>query len=560
MLMNVIFFLLRYSRGLVALAIVAGILGGLSNAALIATINGALSGGTFLSDYLPWVFAGLCVLAPLSRFISQALLVRLSQNAVFEMRMRLSRRILSAPLRKLEELGAHRLLATLTEDIGMISNALTSIPLLCMHTTIFVGCVMYLGWLSRSVLIWVVIFLLVGIGLFQLIVRSGMSFLKKAREEQDSMFKHLRALTDGAKELKLHYLRREAFLTRVLEGTAGLFRRHSIIGSTIYTAAASVTHFLQFALIGLVLFVVPKFMAVSTPVITGYTLILLYMLIPLDVILSMSPVLGRAAVALNKVNSLGLSLTKVTTEDEMDIPLEIERRWHSLELENVTHTYHVEQDDDRFTLGPISLHFEPGEIVFVVGGNGSGKTTLVKLIVCLYVPESGTIRLNGETVTDHNREYCRQHFSVVFSDYFLFDSLLGLGAPNLDDRAREYLDQLLLTRKVQVKDSVLSTTNLSQGQRKRLTLMTAYLENRPIFVFDEWAADQDPQFKEVFYLQILPELKARNKTVIVISHDDHYYHVADRIIKLDFGQIDRSYQTALIPAATGIRPNSDQLM
>jgi putative pyoverdin transport system ATP-binding/permease protein len=127
---------------------------------------------------------------------------------------------------------------------------------------------------------------------------------------------------------------------------------------------------------------------------------------------------------------------------------------------------------------------------------------------------------------------------VVFSDFFLFDSLLGLEAPKLDEKAREYLVKLQLNHKLEVKEGVLSTTELSQGQRKRLALLTAYLEDRSIYLFDEWAADQDPTFKQIFYHSLLPELKARGKTVIVISHDDHYYDVADRVIKLADGKLE----------------------
>jgi putative ATP-binding cassette transporter len=113
-----------------------------------------------------------------------------------------------------------------------------------------------------------------------------------------------------------------------------------------------------------------------------------------------------------------------------------------------------------------------------------------------------------------------------------------LEAPKLDDKAREYLVKLQLNHKLDVKEGVLSTTQLSQGQRKRLALLTAFLEDRSIYLFDEWAADQDPTFKQTFYDSLLPELKARGKTVIVISHDDRYYDVADRLIKLEDGKLE----------------------
>jgi putative ATP-binding cassette transporter len=207
----------------------------------------------------------------------------------------------------------------------------------------------------------------------------------------------------------------------------------------------------------------------------------------------------------------------------------------------VTHQYGGDTSDSRFVLGPVNLKFAPGEVVFVVGGNGSGKTTLAKLITGLYAPEKGGIIIDGEPITDVNRESYRQLFSVVFSDFYLFESLLGFQSPEGDERAREYLGRLNLDHKVKVTNGKLSTIDLSQGQRKRLALLTAYLEDRPIYLFDEWAADQDPSFKELFYLHLLPELRDKGKTVFVISHDDKYYHVGDRTIKLEYGKVECDY-------------------
>ena len=208
-----------------------------------------------------------------------------------------------------------------------------------------------------------------------------------------------------------------------------------------------------------------------------------------------------------------------------------------MQFENITHAYTSEDQNAGFTLGPIDLSIEPGELVFVIGGNGSGKTTLAKVITGLYLPQSGHVRFNGQIVTERNQETYREHFTAVFSDFFLFENLLGLEHHSIDEQARDYLKQLRLDHKVTVTDGVLSTIDLSNGQRKRLALLTAYLEDRPVYLFDEWAADQDPVFKNFFYHHILPELKQRGKTVFVISHDDQYYGVADRLIKLDYGQI-----------------------
>jgi putative ATP-binding cassette transporter len=275
----------------------------------------------------------------------------------------------------------------------------------------------------------------------------------------------------------------------------------------------------------------------SAETMTGYTLVLLYLMTPLQVIMTTLPNLSRANVSLRKVEELGLTLSAESPEVISNRQIGTGSDWASVEMANVTHAYQREGDESSFILGPIDLTLTPGELVFLVGGNGSGKTTLSKLLVGLYSPENGEVRLDNALVTDENREAYRQHFSVVFSDYFLFDSLLGLDAPDLDENARKYLSLLRLENKLKIQDGVLSTTDLSQGQRKRLALLTAYLEDRSIYVFDEWAADQDPLFKEIFYYQLLPELKARGKTVVVISHDDKYYHVGDRIIKLDEGKL-----------------------
>src|SRR5262249_17208284 len=150
-----------------------------------------------------------------------------------------------------------------------------------------------------------------------------------------------------------------------------------------------------------------------------------------------------------------------------------------------------------FVLGPVDLTLERGQLIFLVGGNGSGKSTFVKLLTGLYPPHLGGIRLDGVPITDKNREWYCEHFSAVFSAFYLFDSLLGLPGTGVDERARRYLVELQLDAKVQITNGALSTTALSQGQRKRLALLTAFLEDRPIYVFDEWAADQDAYYREI---------------------------------------------------------------
>jgi putative pyoverdin transport system ATP-binding/permease protein len=541
--MKLIAFLLEWSKGIkrsraiVVMVIVAGVISGVSNTLLLAVINRAFADTGSSSKQLLWFFIALCAILPLSRFASEALLIRLTATATFDLRMQLSRKILSAPLRLLEEMGSHRLLAILTDDIPMITNALVTIPILCMHFAILAGSLVYLGWLSGKLLLIVLVFMAFGVVSYQLPIMKALRYFGLGREEWDTLFKHFRALTEGTKQLKLHFPRREAFLDEQLSVSALSMQQYNVAGSIYYTAANCWGQVLFFVLIGLLLFVVPGYSPTSSQTLSGYTLALLYLMTPLQVILNMLPTFGHANIALKKVKQLGDSLTSRPSEITSSIAPQPSANWSHLEFWGVMHSYKTESDNGSFMLGPLSLSLRPGELVFLTGGNGSGKTTLAKIISGLYVPEGGEISLDGETITDANREGYRQNFSAVFSDFYMFEKLLGLSRPALDEQARDYLKQLHLDNHVEIRDGIFSRTELSRGQQKRLALLNAYLEDRPIYIFDEWAADQDPMFKQVFYCQILPELKNRGKAVIVISHDDRYYHVADHLIKLDYGKL-----------------------
>lgn len=541
--MKLVVFLLRSSLGTVSLAVLAGIVAGVSNTGLLIVINSALSKTGTPQNTLVWSFALLCVAMLVSRAAAWIFLVQLAHRVTFKLRLELSARILAAPLQHLEKLGAPRLLATLTDDVSVITGALIATPMLAVHIVVVITCLVYLGWLSLSALLGVFGFLIVGVLCYQIPLRRALTYLGAGREELDALLKHFRSLIDGNKELKLHSARREAFFHEQLEHTALSFRRKATTGDAIYALTASFGHLLIFILIGLLIFALPLLQPTTTATTIGYSLVILYLMPPLEVIMNALPTLGRANVALQKIEAMGLSLEAKSVERSTAVSSP-RNGYQSLKLQAVTHAYDGE-DDDGFKVGPVDLSFRPAELVFLVGGNGSGKTTLAKVLTGLYTPDAGAIFLDGEKITDESRDRYRQLFATVFSDFYLFESLLGLNAGALDEQALQYLRRLQLDRKVQVIDGVLSTTDLSHGQRKRLALLTAYLEDRPFYVFDEWAADQDPLFKEMFYLRLLPELKARGKTVLVISHDDRYFHVADRIIKLNYGKMEQEILTSL---------------
>ena len=99
------------------------------------------------------------------------------------------------------------------------------------------------------------------------------------------------------------------------------------------------------------------------------------------------------------------------------------------------------------------------------------------------------------------------------------------------------LDKFGLKNKTHYTDKQFTSTKLSTGQRKRLAYLLSCLEDKQIYLLDEFAAEQDPQFRHYFYRTLIPELKASGKTIVMVTHDDSYFDACDRLIKLDYGGI-----------------------
>ncbi len=533
----------RHSRlPVVGLAVSLGVLSGLANMGLIAIINRTLASGRLPGHPWPAAFAALCLLALSARIASASMVVDIGARLAIDLQVHLSRRVLAAPLRRLEEIGPHRLMATLYDDVTAVSEAISFLPANFISLVVVVGCLCYMAYLAPALFGGVLVAMALGVLTYQLALSAGFVRQRRARESGDELFGHLRGLTQGTKELKTGRRRREEFLG-LLGGAAEGFRGQRVAAQKIFIAAAAWGNLLFFVVIGLILFELPQIAAFPAEVRGGFVLALLYLTGPLQVVLNAVPMISQATVALQKIEHLGVSLLDGEEPRPAASALDPRPAWQRLEMVGVLHRYRRPDHDPGaagdgiFHLGPLDLSFAPGEVVFIVGGNGSGKTTFAKLLLGLYLPEKGEVRWNGEVVTGERLDTYRHLFSVVFSDFFLFEKLLGLSGEGLTASAEEYLRKLRLAHKVRVEDGSLSTIDLSQGQRKRLALLAAYLEDRPIYVFDEWAADQDPEFKEVFYRQILPELQARGKTLFVISHDDRYYDAATRVIKLEAGRV-----------------------
>ena len=512
-------------------SILLGAVSGMATLALIALIHRSLSEPATQSLELPALFACACALVLVTQVGSKCLLVRLSHSTSARLRYKLCGRILTAPLPGLEAVGSHRLIASLGSDVNAITGALMGLPVACANAAVLICGIGYLASLSLPLAGCVVLMAGLGVASFLLGLRIANRYLRQAREDRDEVVKQTRAMVHGIKELKGHRARCLDFVYEVLLPADSKMRGNMIMGSSIQGFAHSWGRLFLFVGIGMLLFVWPRLYSVSSATLTGYTLTILYLTHPLDGILGWLPAINSAAIALAKIDRLGLL---IDDSDEQPLPT-VTPPFESLELRGVTYGY-TSPDGRGFALGPIDMTLSAGEELFIAGGNGSGKTTLAKVLTGLYVPDEGQVLLNGQVVSNAIRNNYRQLFSTVFVEGHVFDRLLGV---DFDQAQLQHFARLLgIEKYVDCETGQFSAQKLSRGQHKRLALLVACMDNRPIFIFDEWAAEQDPGFKDVFYRQILPELRKHGKAVVAITHDDRYFSAADRILKLTDGRLD----------------------
>jgi multidrug/microcin transport system ATP-binding/permease protein len=283
----------------------------------------------------------------------------------------------------------------------------------------------------------------------------------------------------------------------------------------------------------------------NTEVAATYSLTLLFLRTPMLQAVGALPTLLSAQVAFGKLKSL-----KLAEYDEAFTPAIAAKQWQTLELRDLMFSYEGKEEGAGFGVGPLNLTITRGELVFLIGGNGSGKSTMAMLLTGLYQPRSGQILLDGVPVTAENAEQYRQIFSAVFTDFHLFGQLIGPQGGQPDPRVVEdWLQRLKMKEKLQFSGNEVTNLQLSQGQRKRVALLLAAAEGRDFLLLDEWAADQDPQFRRTFYRELLPQLRDMGKTVLAISHDDHYFEHADRLLEMRTGKLTELHGQARIDAS-----------
>jgi len=527
--------LLKPYRLIVALAIGLGVLGGFCITLLLAHINDLLHAPDALTWGVVLAFAGICLVALGSSICSDIGTNYVGQHVIAGLRRDLGEKVLSAPIEQIERYRSHRLIPVLTHDVDTISDFAFAFAPLAISLSVTLGCLGYLALLSWPMFLIAALALLLGTAVQYVARIRGIRGFNAAREAEDELQKHYDGVASGAKELRISRPRRQRMFNDRISRTANYIRDTHVRSINIFVIAKSLGSMLFFVVIGLVL-ALQQAQLVSDPKVTsGFVLVLLYMKGPLEHLVSTLPIVSRAQIALRRIAELSRQFSSPEPHLLLDAAEVPDRQIRSLELRDVRFAFPPVQGAAPFALGPINLRIEQGDILFIVGENGCGKTTLIKLLLGLYAPQEGEIVLDGQAVTAANRDDYRQLFTTVFADYYLFDDLLQ-DAGALPEDASKYLQRLEIAHKVQIHDGAFTTTDLSTGQRKRLALVNAWLEKRPVLVFDEWAADQDPTFRRIFYTELLPELKRLGKTIIVISHDDRYFDVADHLLRLRDGK------------------------
>jgi putative ATP-binding cassette transporter len=511
---------------------------GLTNTGLLYLIGDSVKSSAIPRWVAVALFIGMLAVFYIAQRILLTTLVRQSERALRDIRLTLSRQLLLVRYASFERIGRAQILAALTHDAGALSYFWPQFVSLCVSSVTIVFSLIYLAFLSPYGFLLTAATIAVGVLIYLYLTHSARRQLKAARRHHDVFLAHVDDLISGMKELKLNKDRRHEIFALRLSETCERFFREISAAKIAHNDAGLIGNCIFLVLVGFVTYGMPLLTGLGASRHLAFLVVLLYLADPLVRIITNLPLISSAHVSAQLIRDLGAQLHNdrepfcAFTAHEPDAALD--PQWRELRLVNVRYDYASPIDGWQFSLGPISLTIPRGQVLFVVGGNGAGKSTLGRLLTGLYSPTSGSIYLDDEPITPRNLDAYRQQFAAVFSDYHLFQGIPAIPAAKraaLAPLMREYaLDEDLLTAVGRAR-----IPTLSQGKRKRLALVLTHLEDKAIYFLDEWAADQDPEFRAYFYVSILPALKRAGKTMIVATHDERYFHAADKVLRLESG-------------------------
>ncbi|CAM3252223.1 multidrug ABC transporter permease/ATP-binding protein [Moritella viscosa] len=457
----------------------------------------------------------------------------LGHRFVYKKRYELVQQLLNTDIEQLEKIGGSSILASLNTDIRNITIAFVHLPELVYGAVLAIFAMIYLGFLSTSLFLVSLAMLSMTALIGYWLVYKISHYVQQVREYDDELFADYQAMIDGRKELALNPKRAQRFFYEEFDVHAKAYCEQVTKADIHNGFAGNLANTVILALIGLNYYLAVGLNWASLEVASTFALVILFMRSPLMSAVAALPALIAANVSMNKLTRLELNTDNLATESRNSYS-----GFKQLQFMGVEYTYQSETDESAFSVGPLNLTIEQGQLIFIIGGNGSGKSTFARLLTGLYRPQKGEVIIDGQPVSIASWHEYRTLFSAVFTDFHLFHQLLDAEGNNVESQRVEYwMNMLEMQHKVSYEDGKLSDVRYSQGQRKRLALLMAVLEQRDCLLLDEWAADQDPRFRHFFYQTILPLLKQRGKTIIAITHDDRYFNIADRVIKMDNGQL-----------------------
>lgn len=521
----------RY-RSKVPLILLLSILSGLANVVIIIMVTSFIRSDLDLI-YIVFYFSLTTGLYLFGRRFVQISLIKFTRDLVYDMTIQMTGKIFSTSYQSFEKIDRGRVYTALNDDVSTVGESTNLFLSLVTNIITVVGVFVYLA----SIALWATLLtlgLIISLAAIYYWVSTKTNiYFEKARDERNVFMRLINGLIDGYKEISLHLNKKLQYKGDVAT-SASSYKEKIITANVRFVNAFLVGEFLLVGLLGFVAFGLPvMFKNIEYFTVVGFVVVLLYLIGPINGILGSVPAIMRLKIAWKRIRDFqeeipaNLDLSAITPERETELK--------NIVLEGVRFSYRDQNKDHVFGVGPIDLEVNAGEILFIVGGNGSGKTTLAKLITGLYEPDQGQILINGKQLKTHE---IGEYFSTVFSPPYLFEKLYNVDTQKLKQEVDEYLQLLDLAHKIEVKDGKYSTIKLSGGQRKRLTLLQCYLEDSPVFLFDELAADQDPEYRRFFYRELIPKMKTMGKIIIAITHDDHYFDVADKIMRMNEGMLE----------------------
>jgi putative pyoverdin transport system ATP-binding/permease protein len=524
----------EYLRSMPMLVILS-ILSGGANAVVIFLISGAIMATDKQRLYMLFFFMLAMGLYIIGRKIIQTKLIKITYKIVYDVRMKLLEKVFHTSYQKFESMERGRVFATLNDDTNQMGQSANLIVTLLSNIVTVIGCFIFLS----TVAFWATVVTVVVIAfiatLYSFVSQKAQVYMEEARDTRNVYMGLLNGMLDGFKELSIQFKKKKEY-NADLEETTNTFREKMVLAQVKFLNAFMIGESMLVAVMGAVGFLVPKlFPSIQALTLMSFIMVLLYLIGPITGILISIPQIMQLRISWNRVKTFMDEIPANITPEELEKLDTDVREVKKVQAKNVLFQYESVDGDTPFVVGPIDFEAQKGEIVFIIGGNGSGKTTFAKLLTGLYMPHDGKIMVDGNEVSNHQLGEC---YSAVFSDFHLFEKLYNVDLKTKKEDAENYLKALRLEEKVAIDEKGFNTIDLSGGQRKRLALLQCYLENKPIYLFDEMAADQDPEFRKFFYRDLLVRMKEEGKIVIAITHDDHYFDVADKVIKLDMGKVD----------------------